>query len=343
MTRDGYILPFALVAIAVIAIVSATAAGQVQRASHSIGQLADRSRMEAGLISAEQTMLYLMLTEPMGSQGIEVGGTGDPFGLAAETSDGIDLVRADGSPRSFGERAVITRLFDDQSFLNFASANEAVQVRNLSMFGVSRAQAERLAATLADYQDTDDLRRLGGAEARDYPAGAAPANRPIRDVLEVCSVMGWSETEVCDDPGKLLLVGRTRYSDALNPRLPSLPLLQMMLGDDADAGAAYRAMQQLEIGDFATIGRPEFDVESDPLSGPGYPGPTLILMTHPLAGSPIRRTVVELNTGSIIAPFFIHSKYVMGGGEAQDFTAVEDVERVEELPEPATDSRSGGR
>ncbi len=343
MTRDGYILPFALVAIAVIAIVSATAAGQVQRASQSIGQLADRSRMEAGLISAEQTLLYLMLTEPMGSQGIEVGGAGDPFGLATTTIDGIDLVRADGSPRSFGEPAVITRLFDDQSFLNLATANEAAQVRNLSVFGVPRSQAERLAATLADYQDTDDLRRLGGAEARDYPEGAPPANRPIRDVLELCSVMGWSETEVCDDLGQLLLVGRTRYSDALNPRLPSLPLLQMMLGDDADARAAYRAMQQLEIVDFAGMGRPEFDEEFDALSGPSYPGPTLILMTHPLAGSPIRRTVVELNTGSIIAPFFIHSKYVIGGTQAQDFTAVEDVERVEELPEPATNSRSGGR
>lgn len=341
--REAYVLPFALVAIAIIAIVSATAAEQVQRASRSIGEISDRTRMEVDLVSAEQTMLYLLLTEPMGPQGIEVGGTTDIFGQGGSSAGEIDTVRADGSPRLFGPPPVIVRVYDDQTFLNIAAVDEATQVRNLSLFGVPRARAERLAATLADYQDPDDLRRLGGAEARDYPDATPPPNRALRDVLEVCSVMNWADTNMCADTGRLLLVGRVRRSDNLNAALPSLPLLELMLDDPAEARAAYQAMQRREIISFDSIGWPEFDQETDPLSGPSYPGPTLVLMTHPPAGAPIRRTVVELNTGSIIAPFFLHSKYVIGGGYSQSALAVEDVESVEGVPEPAANARSGGR
>jgi hypothetical protein len=341
--REGYVLPLALVAIAVIAIVSAAAAEQVQRASRSIGQLADRSRLETDIISAEQTLLYLLLTEPTGAQGIEVGGTPDIFGLGTAPAAGVELVHADGTPRSFGDPPVIVRLVDDQAFLNFTAREDATQTRTLTLFGISEPRARRLAAALADYQDEDDLRRLGGAEARDYPSSRPPANQPLRNVLEVCSVLGWAETEVCSDTGRLLLVGRVRSSDNLNPVLPSVPLLELLLDDVGEARETHRAMQMREIASFGAIGYPDFDIDNDPLSGRGYPGPTFVLITHPPEGTPVRRTVIELNPSSTIAPFFLHSKYAIGGTYAGGILAVEDVQSVEGVPEPAANARSGGR
>lgn len=342
--REGYILPLALASITVIALVAAIAASQVRRASDTVYSLSERARLEAEMISAEQTLIYLLLTEPIAAEGINIGGESALSFLGEQSLEGqANLLRADGTPRAFGGDGSYIRLYDQQSFLNFSSTDEATQDRNLSLFDVPAETRGRLIASLADFQDDDSLRRLGGAEKPDYEAPHLPANRPLRDILELCSVQGWGETPVCQDHGRLLLLGQVRSSDQINRRLASVALLEQMTGDEESARQAKRALRSGEISSFTALGHPAFDRETDILSVPGYPGPIFALVTHDGEGGAARRTVIELTPNNVTAPFLIRNRYVIGGDYARRILAIEDEASVEEIPEPATNSRIGGR
>ncbi|MHA6288831.1 hypothetical protein [Maricaulis sp. CAU 1757] len=343
--RAGYVLPLALASIAVIAIVSTVAARQVQRSAGAITALADRTSQEVDMISAEQTLLYLLLTEPVNAYGLNIGGSADSalFGTTGNATPGAPGLPADGSPFRYSDTDTLVRLLDDQSFLNIATLDERIQARNLALFGIPGAEASRLAAVLADYQDQDDFKRLGGAEAAEYGDAPPPPNRPIGDALEACGALGWDETPLCTDPARMLMLARVRTTNNLNPRLVSEPMLRAMLEDPATAHQAKRAFEVGEYTSFAAVGRPEYDQELDPLSGPSFPGPTFVILTHPSSGTPLRRTVVDINLGSSIAPFFLRSKYVIGGEYARSVMVVEGAESVEGIPEPAANARSGGR
>lgn len=341
--RTGYVLPLTLVAIIVVSIVVAIAAGQLRSASNRVFELQQESATRLEAYSAEQTMIYLLLTEPVAAEGIDIGGSGESalFGLPpGAQAEGV-LMPADGSPMQFGD--VVVRLYDDQSFLNFRSFNPPTLVRNLSVFGLDPAQAGNYVARLQDFQDEDALRRIAGAEPSSYLSPGRPADRPILDVLEVCSVQQWEDTPVCADRGRLLLTSRARTTDALNPRLVSEALLQLMLGEPEPARRAFQAFQTQELVTFSSLGLPEFDIETDPLSAPGFPGPTFILVTHDQSGTPAWRTVVRLTPGSVDTPFFIESKYGMGGSFVREVLSVESTSSVGALPEPSSDLRSSGR
>jgi hypothetical protein len=222
--RDGYALPLTLAAIAVIALVAAIAAREVRSATASITALSDQTRNQAELISAEQTLIYLALTEPMGMRGVEVGGVGGSLFLREiQTAPPGEIIPANGAPRRFGAEGAIIRLYDDQSFLNISTTNEAALSRTLAAYGVARSQHRRLSATLNDFQDADDRRRLGGAEAADYRDRPPPPNRRLRDALEACAVLGWEQIEACEDRGRLLLTARARNTTKIPPQLVSSP------------------------------------------------------------------------------------------------------------------------
>ncbi|MBL8551354.1 MAG: general secretion pathway protein GspK [Hyphomonadaceae bacterium] len=61
--------------------------------------------------------------------------------------------------------------------------------------GVARERAEALADRIADWRDTDDLKRLHGAEEADYLAADLwpPANRPFELEIEIARVLGVSQ------------------------------------------------------------------------------------------------------------------------------------------------------
>ena len=93
-----------------------------------------------------------------------------------------------------GSDGVVTVEIDDEggkADLNFADT--MLLQRIFTGLGYSRADASRFADTIADYRDSDDLRRLNGAEAADYHrAGLAygPANGPFTATEELGQVLG---------------------------------------------------------------------------------------------------------------------------------------------------------
>lgn len=335
--KAGYALPMTLAAIIVIALVSAIAAQQLRASTQSVTRLTDHVRAEASLLSAEQTLIYLMLTEPMGMRGVEVGARGDVMTNLDTT--GSTPVPANGTPfRLNKNEPIFVRLLAPQSFLNLASANEQALSEALSLFGVPDADHQAMFAALQDYQDDDDFRRLGGAEASDYEVQGLPPNRPLREVLETCSVKGWRESAVCADRGRLLLLGAVRDNDTLIPRLTSETLLGEIQGDSERAADAFERYASGEWRSFDQIGAPEFDAIRDPLGGGGTPGPQLIIISHSAAGTNARRTIVELTPNSLQSPFRIKSRYAIAGTYVENALRIERPSDVTPLPEPTANA-----
>ena len=341
-TRNGYALPLTLAAIIVIALVAAIAAEQVRSSTRTISALSDQIRYQTALISAEQSLIYEMLTEPMTIDGVAIGAQSDVTLLALGASSSrpdSSVVRANGHPYQIGQPTpVIIRLYDDQTFLNAASSDPAYVSDILSLFGIPRTNHSRYAAALRDYQDEDDLRTLSGAEASDYDQPGLPTNKPLRDALELCAIKYWEASPVCDDPARLLLTMRTRRSDRLNPRLTSEALLGILMPDasaeaiaDAHANYANRTYTR-----FGQIGADAFDIVRDPLSNISAPGPLLTLVSHTPDARVAQRSVIELTPNSLISPFVVHSKYAIGGDYTQNILRIERLDDVAPLPQPTS-------
>lgn len=338
IVRHGYALPLTLAAIIVIALVAAMAAEQVRSSTRTVTQLVDQMRSRTEMVSAEQTLIYTLLTEPMTMNGISIGGQSDVTSLVLGTGglqDTTDVIRANGQAYRYGEGSVVARIYDDQAFLNISSSDPAYLSDIFHLYDIPRTQHARLIASLRDYQDDDDLRTLGGAEAPDYELDGQPTNQPLRDVLEVCAVMHWSDTPVCEDRGRLLLTARTRGSDRLSPRLASEAMLALMRPDldRAAIGDTFESFAQQQLTAFDQIDQGRFDVVRDPLSTLTSPGPYLTLVTQTPDASVVRRTVIELTPESLISPFVVHSKYAIGGDYSQNILRIESIDDVAPLPQ----------
>ena len=338
--RQGYALPLTLAAIIVIALVAAMAAEQVSRSTRTLTVLVDRMQAQTAMVSAEQTLIYEALTEPMTMNGIAVGQASDPTSALLGNQRNVDsgsLIRANGQAYRFGAAPVIVRLYDDQAFLNAASFDPSYIRDVLDLFDVPDEQHARMIAALQDYQDEDDLRTLGGAEASDYEQPGLPANRYLRDVTELCAVMYWSESAVCEDSGRLLLSFRIRANDRLNPVAASEALLALMMPEASpqERQEAFGLFSDGQYTSFSQIGQDRFDLIRDPLSTFTSPGPHLVLITHSPDGVLAQRTVIELTPSSVNSPFVVHSKYAIGGDYSQNILRTESIDDVAPLPQPS--------
>lgn len=322
-----------LAAIIVIALVSAIAAQQLRASTQSVTRLADHVRAEAGLTAAEQTAIYLALTEPMTVNGIDVGGQASVLGSGGVAGR---MVAANGSPYRYGDGVV--RLYGGQSFLNLTSTDPEALSDALAVFGVPESEHDVMYAELLDFQDADDFKRLSGAEAADYDEPGLPPNRPLRDVLEVCAVKSWRGSAVCSDRGRLLLLGRARDTDPVPARLASLPLLTAISGDEERAADAFARYASGAWREFARIGAPQFDVVRDPLAAASVPGPELVIVSHSFDGTDARYTAIELTPGSVQSPFLIRGRYAIAGDYAQRALRIESPSDVTPLPEPSANA-----
>lgn len=82
---------------------------------------------------------------------------------------------------------------DEAGRVNLNLANEALVAALLRGAGMAEDEAMRLADAIADYRDSDDLRRLHGAEAPEYEAaglGKHPKNAPFAHLEELKAVLG---------------------------------------------------------------------------------------------------------------------------------------------------------
>ncbi len=256
-SHEGFVLPYVLVAIAVMSLIITISAQRLQNISVLISQIQDDTKAEMAFMNAETEILYTYLTgfpTHGGMQlvardegrGGEVRNRAAPLFLSREQ----DLLwRNVWSGRGETRRVetpygnVMASYRDVSGLVDLNAAKENILERLIISFDVQPSVAKALAATLVDYRDLDDQRKLRGAEAIDYRLRQLqpPTNSPLKSYSELNAILHWSTfldkidmhrwidvTTLADD------VGYLRYGFADEELLKALGLhtktLQMNLG-----------------------------------------------------------------------------------------------------------------
>jgi len=193
-------------------------------------------------IGTRDTLLFLASTIPTTRAGLPaVAAT--PAEVAARRLDefgGLDRsprgreLPLDGTPlRGLG--GVRLEVQDESGLVGLALLRPDGAAALLAAAGVSRRSqrgAEALADRLADYVDADDLRRLAGAEGRQYERAGLPAppGRPLLSPAELHEVHGWHALEPAIRQA-VIDFATTAYSGALNLNTAPAPLLAAIARD----------------------------------------------------------------------------------------------------------------
>ena len=200
-------------------------------AEATLGRAEVEGRIAA--LSTRETLLYLAATVPATQAGQPLSPL--PEGeLAARRLDdfgGFDRrprggeLRLDGHPyRGLG--GIVFAIQDESGLVPVAFPETSPVPRLLAAAGAPARDVASLVDRLVDYVDADDLRRLNGAEARDYERAGRPPppGRPLLSPRELPRVLGWDAL-----PPEVLARAQdwstSAYSGALNLNTAPVPLL----------------------------------------------------------------------------------------------------------------------
>ena len=202
LAQRGYVLVATLAVLALMALVAGRLAGRLdalREQSLTLEALAD------GLLAADNArarLLHRMTTEPI-----------TMLGLGAEPATRLPV---DAAPIPL-PGGVTATLQDHRGLLSVNVVDRALLTRLMTAQGVPTDRIDRLLDTLADYADTDDLRRLDGAEENEYRAEGLlpPRNDWLDSAEELRQIIGWR-----DDPealSRLIPLLSSRRNSWFNP------------------------------------------------------------------------------------------------------------------------------
>lgn len=149
---------------------------------------------------------------------------------------------------AFGAARYTLRIRDTGAALNLNDADEDVLRQFFSQgLRVDYARADRIAQSIMDWRDEDDIPRLNGGEREEYlKAGAAmlPPNRDFAQLEELRYVMGMTRDLYDRAVPYLTLIG----SGNINVNAAPAPVLMALPG--MTEGAATQLVQMRDAGQF---------------------------------------------------------------------------------------------
>lgn len=136
---------------------------------------------------------------------------------------------ADGSQRTLEleNTAVQVAITDEHGKIDLNNANPLLLQGLFLAVGVDQDEAVALADAIQDWRDTDQLRRLNGAESEEYLAAGLPepGNRPFEQLQELLDVLGMTpELYALVKPALTLYSQRSTINPLVAPRLVLLAL-----------------------------------------------------------------------------------------------------------------------
>lgn len=248
----GFVLLAVLAALVVMALLAAAIATSAERAIAD--QRAAEQALDATLAahSTEATVLYLLATQRVTFGGVTVDDqvvrTEDEIvsnEMGASLSPIGNEIRVDG--RAYrGVGPARFALQDDRGRMSPAWVDPALRARLIAQLGGDARQSEDYLAKLLDYQDSDDLTRLNGAEAEEYEdAGLPPpANRPLANPLELRRVLGWRELLADRDDAEVAALFTLGRAPAINVNTATVPVLQALFNVDTATAERLVALRE---------------------------------------------------------------------------------------------------
>ncbi|TVQ29238.1 MAG: general secretion pathway protein GspK [Wenzhouxiangella sp.] len=145
----------------------------------------------------------------------------------------------------FGDAVVEMRVTDESGRIDLNRADNEMLIELFLSRGVDEMTAWRLADTIEDWRDEDDLPRLYGAEIDEYLAAGypyGPANQNFQTVEELQQVMGMT-LELFQSVEDLLTVhGR---SPQINPAFAPAEVLAVLPDMDLASARAFVAEREM--------------------------------------------------------------------------------------------------
>jgi type II secretory pathway component PulK len=162
LRQQGYVLLFVMAALAMLALIVGRFAIRIDALREQTSTLSGyaRARLEAG--NAAAAALYWISTQQVGPAG---------FGPSLQPS-----LRADDRPYLLGTGAEI-RVQDSRGLYPLNALQRETFAKLLRLSGADANAIDAYTDVLLDYQDTDDLKRLNGAERVDYGQLGLPKPR----------------------------------------------------------------------------------------------------------------------------------------------------------------------
>ncbi len=212
-SESGFVLPYVLVVVAILAVAGTIAAQRLQNASGIVTDMGERLSADRALHSAEAAATYSILTANAQSGGHDISPDSPivwEFGLLS--ADGRrplspdqaasitpNIWPAQGNLRQYkatpDARPTIVSYRDATGLISLHQPVPQLIQTVLEASGASRSDASGAVSALLDYTDFDDTRRQQGAERFDYRTRnmAAPTNAPLRSYSELGNVMEWAD------------------------------------------------------------------------------------------------------------------------------------------------------
>ncbi|MCV2423122.1 general secretion pathway protein GspK [Paucibacter sp. DJ2R-2] len=212
-----------IASLAVIAFVALRFAERIDQLRSNAVAFTSYATAKSQAASAQAAALYWLATRPV---------------LPSGRGEGAAYLRADGRWYAMPTGARIS-VQDQRGLLSLNAPNRQVLLSLLIQDGLDVELAQAHLDVLEDYIDTDDLRRLNGAEQSDYAAKGLnpPRNDWMLSVHELESMPLWRDDR--DRLRRLVPVFTVAVSKIFNPNTASPEALRAVFGGNSQ--------QQLEL------------------------------------------------------------------------------------------------
>ncbi|OIR06762.1 general secretion pathway protein K [mine drainage metagenome] len=220
-TQRGFVL---VVTLWILAVITIAAAYFAERVGRSIELARQNQQTTEELIAFANTRADVLFR--LGTTGVSLYGWG-----------GQDAIALDNRPyRGSGDD--IVRLQDNRGLLNVNFPQQDMISRLLGQLGVPIEKRGAMIDTLLDYIDTDDFKRLNGAEAPEYAALGLPPppNDWLASPYQLNNIIGWrDQPEILE---KLLRFVTTSRVTGFNPNTAPPEVLASLPGASLETAAA---------------------------------------------------------------------------------------------------------
>lgn len=299
-TERGYVLIVVLGALALIAIVAARFAQRLDGLREQVLSMKTYAQQRLDQHSALAAALYVVTTRPPGPGG---------FGSIARPD-----LWADGRNYHFPSGAQVS-IQDQRGLFSLASFERSDLERLLRSLGAEAGSTDALIDVLLDYQDTDSLKRLNGAEAPDYASAGLPPprndwlissrelermplwrDRPelLRKLDRLASIRRGAEVNINTAPKELLGVilpqARPDQVERLDAWRRQIPFVTAAAAQEAAGLVIASEAYAFHVGDqfllrVAAAGAPRALQYNLQLAPDGRDAPWTIFEAHPVVNS----------------------------------------------------------
>lgn len=256
----GFVLVAVLVALVVITLLAAAVATESERAVREARENAEAFEGEVAMASTRDTVLFMLATQRQTFAGLtvdrkvtwsagkatanrptdedEFGGLPPPLPVGNE-------IRLDGRPY-LGLNGARFALQDDGGLFSPNWTFELYRPGFMTLLGVPAPQWPELEAKRLDYQDPDQLYRLGGAEAEQYREKKMPppTDRTLLTPLEIRRIMDWDKALAGRDDSALMSLLTVSRNVMVNINTAPPDVLQTLPGVDEENAQRIVAMRE---------------------------------------------------------------------------------------------------